>query len=194
MERVKASRASVFPIVDENNCLAGVFSLSDIRHIVNEPSLGMLIVASDLGTTDVPTVTPESNLEVALRLFTQKNLDELPVVEPPMRDSALTRISTTVRRPKGTAGTMRVVGMLSRRDLITAYHRKLHALEMAELQENTGSHVFGEALEAKPEPAEPTVTVVEDPALDREKLPATADASQPGMELLTEPPDESELS
>ena len=190
LERIKGSTASVFPIVDEDQCLTGVFSLGDIRQIMNEQNISSLIVAGDLGTTDVPTVTLETNLDEALRLFTQKNLDELPVVERP-KDSSNTHVSKAVRRPRGITGTMRVVGMLSRRDLIAAYHRRLHAIQTAGVLESSGSQVFGEALEAPTDSYEPEEALI---VRDTPPRPASppSDASTPGHELLDEPPDDSE--
>jgi CIC family chloride channel protein len=192
LERIKLSSASVFAVVDEKQCLAGVFSLGDIRQIMNEQMIASLIVAGDLATTDVPTVTPETNLDEALRLFTQRNLDELPVVESVLsRDSAArTRVSAAMRPPRGPTGTRRVVGMLSRRDLIAAYHRKLHAIQSAGILEMTGSHVFGGAPE--PEVVETSTVIIDDELLARETLPATADASSPTEDMLKEPPDDSD--
>jgi len=181
LERIKGSSASVFPIVDESGCLLGVFSLSDIRQIMNERDVGNLVLAGDLGTTDVTTVTPETNLDVALRIFTQKNLEELPVVEEHHTPGARISMPISVRRPRGPTGTKRVLGMLSRRDLIAAYHRRLHAVEVADAQENRGSHVFIDALDAVPEISTETA-----PA---EQTSFPADASRPGPELLDDPPE-----
>ena len=191
LERIKISTASVFAVVDERQCLSGIFSLGDIRQIMNEQMVASLIVAGDLATTDVPTVTPETNLDEALRLFTQKNLDELPVVESTSRESAArTRVSSAMRVPRGPTGTRRVVGMLSRRDLIAAYHRKLHAIQSAGILESTGSHVFGGA--PPPEIVETSTVIVDEELLTRETLPASADASSPTEDMLKEPPDDSD--
>lgn len=182
LERIKGSRASTFPFVDEKGCLLGVFSLNDIRQIMNEKELGSLVVAGDLGTTDVATVTLHSNLDEALRKFTQKNADELPVVEESAssRSGAHSMLLHFTRRPRGPVGSKRVIGMLSRRDLIAAYHRKLHALQLAEAQENKGSHVFVEALAA---PAEET-------AAETKPAEHSPDASQPTPEMLIDPPEQ----
>ena len=189
LERIKGSTASVFPVVDERQCLAGVFSLGDIRQIMNEQISASLVVAGDLGTTDVPTVTPDTNLDEALRIFTQKNLDELPIVEAidPKQSASITRASATMRPPRGPIGTRRVIGMLSRRDLIAAYHRKLHAAQAAGILESTGSSVFGPA---PLPPLEPEPAIVLEQDLLREELPASADASNPTHDMLVEPPDD----
>jgi len=129
LDKIKHSNASVFPIVDESDHLVGIFSLGDIRQIMDEQSVGMLVVAGDLGSTNVASVSLETNLDEALRLLTSKNVDELPVVE-------------SLNRPS------RVLAMLSRRDLIAAYQRHLHKLEKEDELEHKGSDVFDEALGA----------------------------------------------
>ena len=194
LERIKDSTASVYPIVDDEGFLVGVFSLGDIRHIMNEQSVANLVVAGDLGRTDVATVTPDTTLNEALKIFTQKNIDELPVValDNPDESASRTSVSAPIRRPRGAAGTKRVIAMLSRRDLITAYHRRLHAIQAADDQENKGSNVFVDALEAGLLPE----AIVGNEERVKPNSPMTApprDAAAPEPELLDEPPDDSTL-
>ncbi len=182
LERIRGSQATVFPIVDEDGYLLGVFTLSDIRRIMNEPDLGNLIVAGDLGTMEVDTVTPSTNLDDALRKFTRKNVDEIPIVEESGNSGKTVSTSAIIRRPRGFVGTRRVIGLLSRRDLIGAYHRRLDAIQDAGAQEDKGSHVFVDGLTAEP--------------ADESKLApgVPADAAHPGAELLDEPPETSGTS
>lgn len=187
LERIKGSTATVFPIVDEQQCLLGIFSLSDIRQIMNEQSVGTLVVAGDLGRTDVIGVTLETNLDDVLRIFTQKNIDEIPIVESAgkLGDAGKTTVSAVIRRPRGPVGTMKVIGMLSRRDLIAAYHRRLNALERAEALDNTGSQVFEDALASDPR---------QSPLIDPPLKPDAAespvrDAASPEADLFNEPPE-----
>ena len=143
LERIKHSKATTYPIVDEEDCLVGIFSLNDIRQIMNERDVGRLVVAGDLGTTHVPTVTLETRLSAALSLFTQKNIDELPVVEEVSAATSHRRQHTRrVKRPRGIAGTRRVVAMLTRHDLISAYRKRLQDLETLDTQESTGGRIF----------------------------------------------------
>jgi CIC family chloride channel protein len=67
-----------------------------------------LIVAADLATFPVITVTPDDDLHTALRRFTSKNIDELPVVSPD--------------DPR------QVLGMLRRKEVILAYDQHFEAL------------------------------------------------------------------
>jgi hypothetical protein len=154
---------------------------------MNEQAVGNLVVAGDLGTTDVVSVTLKTNLDEALRIFTQKNLDELPVVEPDQGETSKS-ISTAVRRPRGPVGTMQVVGMLSRRDLIAAYHRRMQALQSAETLDNAGSHVIVDAL------AVVAISQKSDLEELREEIrenmaPRATSAEHPEPELLEDPPE-----
>jgi CIC family chloride channel protein len=184
LERVKGSTATVFPVVDDSNCLVGIFSLSDIRRIMSQPELGTLVVAGDLGTSDIVAITMDSNLDQALRKFTRKNIDELPVVASPQDNHSGHKVSAITRRPRGPVGTLRLVGMLSRRDLISAYHRRLDALRQADDRESRGSNVFVEALAATPGGGNESGS----------RFGPAANASNPEPELLNEPPDDSETA
>ena len=109
VQLIAASRQHYFPVVDHDGRFIGVFSSDDVRsHLFNE-SLWELANARDVMTTQVVTVTPEDDLNTALKRFTDLNLDELPVVD------AITP--------------SRLVGMLRRRDAIACYNEKLHAFQ-----------------------------------------------------------------
>ncbi|MDD4787733.1 MAG: CBS domain-containing protein, partial [Pirellulales bacterium] len=102
------SSNTYFPVVNRAGELVGIFSLRDLRSVLTGDGSGPLVVAADLATAPVLTVTPQDELHTALRRFTQKNIDELPVVSP---DDA-----------------NKVVGVLSRRNVIAAYHQRTMAL------------------------------------------------------------------
>jgi CIC family chloride channel protein len=106
-----ASYASTtyFPVVDNRQNLVGIFSLRDLRAVLTGNGSGELIVAADIATQQVLTVRPDDDLHTALRRFTQKNIDYLPIVEQENKS--------------------RVIGMLSRRDVIAAYHDKVTAMQ-----------------------------------------------------------------
>ncbi len=189
LERIKGSTATVFPIVDEKHCLVGIFSLGDIRQIMNEQSVGNLVVAGDLGRTDISGVLLETNLDDVLRIFTRKNIDEIPIVEDADKNGSAgkTTISAVIRRPRGPVGSMKVIGMLSRRDLIAAYHRRLNALEHADALENTGSKVFEDALASESAPISALESEFE---VERVAQPVR-DAASPEPEMFDEPPEDS---
>lgn len=104
-----SSKNTYFPVVDEQQRLAGIFSLRDLRTVLTGNGAGQLVVASDIATQPVLTVTPEDDLHTALRRFTQKNINELPIVD--VHDAR------------------KIVGMLDRRDVIAAYHDQISRLQ-----------------------------------------------------------------
>ena len=75
------SRQHYFPVVDHENRFVGIFSSDDVRaHLFND-SLWELANARDVMTTRIVSVTPEDDLNTAMKRFTELNLDELPVVD-----------------------------------------------------------------------------------------------------------------
>ncbi|MCA9103120.1 MAG: chloride channel protein [Planctomycetales bacterium] len=100
---VARSHHLYFPVVDDDELLTGIFSLRDVRAAFEGHGAKNLIVAADLATFPVLTVNPDDDLHKALRRFTVKNIDEIPVVDP--------------EEPR------RVIGLLRRRDVIAAYDR-----------------------------------------------------------------------
>ncbi len=105
---VGASRSGAFPIVDEQGGLVGALSFSALRTSLLEGNLGALVVAADLADPHVPTLTPERLLGDAFRLMESEGLEDVPVVDA--------------------ADPRRILGMLSRADLIAAYNRTVASL------------------------------------------------------------------
>jgi len=99
------SNNSYFPVVDHDQKLVGIFSLRDLRSVLTGNRTGTLIVAADIASQPVLTIRPDDDLHTALRRFTQKNIDDLPIVD---------------QESDG-----RILGMLSRRDVIAAYHNRV---------------------------------------------------------------------
>jgi len=103
------SNNTYFPVVNESQDLIGIFSLRDLRSVLLGDGAGPLILAIDLATNPVLTVTLKDDLHTALRRFTQKNIDEIPIVD--------------AGQPT------KVIGMLSRKDVISAYHDRVTKLQ-----------------------------------------------------------------
>jgi CIC family chloride channel protein len=105
------SNNTYFPVVNDENRLVGIFSLRDLRSVFGSKGEGAIILAADLATSPVLTVNPKDDLHTALRRFTQKNIDEIPIVDP--------------------VESGKILGMLSRKHLIAAYHDRVTELQHA---------------------------------------------------------------
>ena len=99
------TRQHYFPVLDANERFVGIFSSDDVRRYLFDPTLWQLANARDVMTSPVVSVTPESDLNTALKRFTELNLDELPVVDAKQADHLL--------------------GMLRRKDVIARYNQSL---------------------------------------------------------------------
>lgn len=102
---VAESRQHYFPVVDATGRFVGIFSTNDVRRYLYNETIWELANARDVMTTRVVSITPDDDLNMALRKFTDRNLDELPVVE------------------KGDK--TRLLGMLRRKDVISRYNQEL---------------------------------------------------------------------
>lgn len=107
---VAQSKESYFPVVDEKEQLVGIFSLHDLRSAFVSADAGNLIVASDLAVSPVATVSPDDNLHTALRRCTQKNITEIPVVDP--------------ENPR------KVICMVRRQEVVSAYDERMAHLRV----------------------------------------------------------------
>ncbi len=99
------STNSYFPVVNSKHKMVAILSFSDIREVMFEEELKDLVVAKDLAATDVISLSPKDNLNKALEKFVAIDVAQLPVVDSKNQD--------------------RVIGMLSRGDLISAYNKKV---------------------------------------------------------------------
>jgi CIC family chloride channel protein len=94
-----------FPVVDKEGRMKGILSLTDVRKVMLDKEMHHLVVAKDMATEEVLTVTPEDSLHTALKKMAMAEVRELPVVskEDPRR----------------------VISMVSRKDLIRTYHDEI---------------------------------------------------------------------
>jgi CIC family chloride channel protein len=109
VKSIATTRQHYFPVVDKIGRFVGIFSTDDVRaHLYNE-NLWQLANARDVMTSEVIFVTPVDDLNIALKRFTELNLDELPVLDEQNRSILL--------------------GMLRRKDVITCYNQRLHEFQ-----------------------------------------------------------------
>lgn len=106
LKLLPSSRQNYFPVIDGNGRLVGIFSTDDIRSYLFDEAIWQLAVARDIMTAKLLTVSPQDDLNTAMRRFTELNLDELPVLD--------------AQREPG-----RLLGMLRRKDAIGLYNRRL---------------------------------------------------------------------
>ncbi|OQX92943.1 MAG: hypothetical protein B6D58_00505 [candidate division Zixibacteria bacterium 4484_95] len=104
MRMMEDSKDTTFPVVEKDR-LYGMLSFQDLRTILTKPVLPALIIASDIATRNVLTVTKDENLNQALQKFGHKDLDMMPVVEK--------------------SDPSKIIGILRRSDLMSFYNMRL---------------------------------------------------------------------
>ena len=95
---------TTFPVMSGEGKMAGVISYSVIRPHLYNTDLTDVLIAGDIMILTEP-LTPEDTLDVALRRHMETDLEELPV--------------TAIDDPQ------RILGLISRRDIISAYHKQM---------------------------------------------------------------------
>jgi chloride channel protein, CIC family len=101
--KISRSKYNSFPVIDAQNKLCGMLSFKDYKDALFDESLKDLVLATDIATAEVLTITDDSDLYTALQTISRKDFSTLPVVSPD--------------DPK------RLVGVVTRRDIIGAYEK-----------------------------------------------------------------------
>jgi CIC family chloride channel protein len=102
-DRIAKSKFNSFPVLNVENKLSGIISFNDYNEAIFDEDLKHLVVAKDLATPNVVTVSADDNLYTALEKISRKDFATLPVVS--------------------TSDPDRLVGIVSRRDIIGAYDK-----------------------------------------------------------------------
>jgi CIC family chloride channel protein len=102
-QRISKSKYNSFPVLDDKGSLTGILSFRDYHDVVFDENLRDLVVAKDLATPSLVTVSLDENLFDALEKITLEDFSILPVVSPD--------------------NPSKLVGVLSRRDIIGAYDK-----------------------------------------------------------------------
>jgi chloride channel protein, CIC family len=93
-----------FPVVDDHGEMTGLVTLGQIRQFLDEVNETVPVIAQDIATPPTATLSPDDDLDRALERLMALDVEDLPVVASD--------------DPK------RVVGLLSRRDIMAAYARR----------------------------------------------------------------------
>lgn len=118
MRIIDESKSHYFPVVGPENRLVGIFSTNDVRRYLHDEMMWDLLVAADIMVSPVITLRLEDNLATAMRRFTTRNIDEVPVVQQDQPD--------------------RVLGMLGRREVIHSYNAEVEAGRRAQAEAQEG--------------------------------------------------------
>jgi len=102
-DKISKSKYNSFPVLDAGNKLAGILSFNDYSEAIFDENLKDLVVAKDLASENVVTVSAEDDLFTALRKISRKDFSTMPVVSPD--DPA------------------ELVGIVTRRDIIGSYEK-----------------------------------------------------------------------
>ena len=111
LSQAMASKHTSFPVIDDQGRLTGIVAFQDFKELIYEQGLGDLIIVQDIMTKKVLTVTEDESLETALERVGFRNIEQLPVVARDDPD--------------------RIVGILSRRDIFSAYNKAIVKLSAA---------------------------------------------------------------
>ncbi|MBM7624175.1 chloride channel protein [Sporohalobacter salinus] len=104
---MQSSRHTGFPVINKTGKLVGIITLNDIRDIDPENRLEKLV--SQHMTKDLIVAYPDEFLTTALKKLTFHNIGRIPVVDKEEED--------------------KLVGLISRSDVIKAYNQKVSAKE-----------------------------------------------------------------
>jgi chloride channel protein, CIC family len=100
-----SSHQQDFPVVDGYGNLTGIISMTDMREAMADTELHNMLVAKDIAIEGVVTVTMNDSLNTALKLMSDLNVRELPVVDEENR--------------------RKVLSIISRKDITRAYHQEI---------------------------------------------------------------------
>lgn len=105
LDNIAAAKTAYYPIIGQDGMMSGIFSMTDIRRILNEDIPPTLVIASDIATRNVITATPDEHLTAVMKKLTARDLEEIPVVD--------------ASEPR------KVLYMLSRRTLLAHYAEQM---------------------------------------------------------------------
>jgi CIC family chloride channel protein len=103
-----STSCNALPVTDSEGRLLGVLSLEEAHLAAQSPHSRAMILAADLMRTDVDALHLEDRVDRALELFVENDLTALPVIDG--------------------SSDRKVLGLVQRSDISTAYLRHVHGL------------------------------------------------------------------
>ena len=103
IEMLKAEDVSYLHMVGDDGGLKGIISFTDIRSALQEEGLEYLVIAKDVATTNVISITPSDSIQDALYKMGRNGISHLPVVDE--------------------EDNRKVVGTLTKKDVMAIYNR-----------------------------------------------------------------------
>ena len=80
LKLIANAEGAYYPVVDDELRMTSIFSVNDIRRILNEDLPPSLVLAGDIAVTRVITTTPDESLTEVMRKLSSRGLEEIPVV------------------------------------------------------------------------------------------------------------------
>ena len=111
LKTVSDSRESYFPVVDKDERLVGIFSLTDLRRIFLEEVAQDVVITRDFMVDNVVTANMEEDLHTVFTRMTTHRINALPILRGD--------------------GERRVLCILDRNDIGRAYDRRLQEMRRA---------------------------------------------------------------
>ncbi len=109
IERLKEEDVSNLYMVNGQNDLRGIISFRDIRPALQEENLSRLVIAADVATMEILTVSPSDNIQLALQKMSSRGVSQLAVVAE--------------------YDGRKIVGAVSRKEVMAAYDRAVSQRE-----------------------------------------------------------------
>lgn len=78
---LEESTETTLPVVTPEGRLYGMISFQDLRTVLTKHEIDALVIASDIATRDIVSITEDENLNQALEKFGLRDFDLLPVVD-----------------------------------------------------------------------------------------------------------------
>ncbi len=109
LQLMLSSNQQDFPVVDREENLTGIISMTDLRQAMADKEVHSLLLAKDIAMGGVTTLTMDDTLNTALGLMAELDVRELPVVS---KDD-----------PR------KVISVVSRKDITRAYHEEMERVK-----------------------------------------------------------------